>query len=394
MATTTVSYDGDGVQVDFGITFAYTAQSFVQVFVDAVLQVAGIDYDFNSPTVIRFQAGSIPPTGTNNVELRRVTGTAPIVDWEAGASVLDTDLDLADLQLLHVVEELENNVLVGMGKAGANWDAEDARITDLAEPILDSDAATKGSIVVQVAAADASAAAAEISKILAGISSTSAGASQTLAQTFANSALDSAGSIFGVLPVENLTVGRTLVVSGGTDYEEKRTRVQEFVNELSISGESSHSILLGTAYTRYILEIINYRPGTDSTDLLMTISDDDESTFENTGYDLKLLELKGSLANSVNTNQTAFKLSRQTMGNLGTFRENYSIEIKIFPGDGTEPFNYMGSGVGRGSDNSAAMMALAGIMRSTVTAVRATHIKIAPSTGVLGSGTILLWGIR
>ncbi len=395
MATTTVSYDGDGAQVDFTITYAYTARSFIQVFVDAVLQVEGTDYDFFSDSVIRFQAGSIPPIGTNNVELRRATGSVPLVDWESGASLLDTDQDLADLQLLHIVEELENNALIGMGKAGANWDAEGVRITDVAAPIADTDAATKASIAGQVTAAETAETNAETAETNAETAETNADSSATDALASAVASAASAASVSSVFPVAGLTVGRILVVDGATSFGETRGRVPELLFDINIAGQGSIALSLATDYSRFLLEIINYLPNTDNTDLLMTISDDSESTYESTGYDRRFLELKGGLTNNSQDNQSSFKLNKQSLGaSLGTDRENHSFELKLLPGDGVNPFQFYGSGIGRASDNNVVLVSIGGVMMSSVTAVRATHFKLAASTGTMGAGLLLLWGIR
>ena len=98
-----VYYSGDGAQVDFTVTFDYTARSFVEVYVDAIQLIEGTDYDFNSDTVIRF--GTAPASGTDNIEIRRNTSTTLLVDWVTGASITEDNLDLADLQLLHIAEE-------------------------------------------------------------------------------------------------------------------------------------------------------------------------------------------------------------------------------------------------------------------------------------------------
>jgi hypothetical protein len=96
-------YDGNASQVDFTVTFDYTDQSFVVVSVDDITLTQGIDYSFFTATTIRFTAA--PAVGADNIEFDRQTSTTLLIDFTAGASILDTDLDTAIEQILHIAEE-------------------------------------------------------------------------------------------------------------------------------------------------------------------------------------------------------------------------------------------------------------------------------------------------
>lgn len=395
MATTTVSYDGDGAQVDFTITYAYTAQSFIEVFVDGgTKKIVGTDYNFLSATVIRFEGASTPPAGTLNVELRRVTGTAPLVDWEDGASILDSDLDLADLQLLHIVEELENNVISGMGKTGANWDAEGVRITDVAAAIDDTDVATKASIATQVTAAETAETNAETAETAAVSAKDDAVTAQVASEAAEDSSLAAAATIINVFPVSGLTTGRTLVATAATTWTETQTRALELVDFKVATNDASIVLALGTTYNRYMLEMVAYRPDTDPSDLRMTVSVDSESTYENAGYDIRYTELKGSASNNSQSNEAFFKMNKQSLGKATSNRENHSFEISIFPGGSSEPFHFFGQGVGRAADQATVLFTIGGQLESSESALKVTHIKFVSSSGNLGTGSWRLWGIR
>jgi hypothetical protein len=194
--TTNDMYDGTGAQNDFVITFSYQARSFIEVYVDAVLQTSGgTDYAFLNNTTIRFEAGSIPGVGTDNVEIRRVTSTTPLIDWVAGASITDTDLDTSQLQLLNIVEELHNDFAVGLGKSGGHWDGDGLRITNVAAPIADTDVATKASIAAQVTAAELAETNAETAETNAAASAAAASTSETNAATSETNAAASATTL-------------------------------------------------------------------------------------------------------------------------------------------------------------------------------------------------------
>ena len=115
------TYDGPGSQTDFTVPFDYTSRAFVDVVVGVTPQVLGTDYEFISDSTIRFTVA--PGVGTDNVIFTRNTDITPLlVDFTPGSSILDTDLDTAILQVLHVAEERASEGYVDAAVAAATLD--------------------------------------------------------------------------------------------------------------------------------------------------------------------------------------------------------------------------------------------------------------------------------
>ena len=220
----TVEYNGNGVQVDFTITYEYLDRDFIQVYVDDVLQTITTHYSFQSDTVVRFVTA--PPSGTNNVELRRVTSTTPVVDFTNGAGVFEDDLDKVAQQALHLTEEAIRDNIDNLSKTGANWDGEGLRITNVADPTAAQDVATNNSIAAQVTAAETaetnaglSATAASASAVTAVASASAASAAQTGAETAETGAEAAKTAIEAAFDLTSLTeYAIPMADAGGTSY--------------------------------------------------------------------------------------------------------------------------------------------------------------------------------
>lgn len=100
MAYSTVSYTGNGSQVNFTVTFPYILQSHVKVYLDDVLTTA---YSWTSSTVI--QLTTAPAAGVA-IDIQRDSsrGTA-LVDFQDAGTLTEEDLDRAILQALYVAQE-------------------------------------------------------------------------------------------------------------------------------------------------------------------------------------------------------------------------------------------------------------------------------------------------
>ena len=117
------TYSGTGSQTDFVINFDYVSRDFVVVVVDEVTQTVTTDYTFIADDQIRFVTAP-PATAADNVVISRVTSTALVVDFEAGAGILDTDLDNGFAQVLHLAEERASEAFVAAAIAEAEIDAD------------------------------------------------------------------------------------------------------------------------------------------------------------------------------------------------------------------------------------------------------------------------------
>ena len=113
-------HDGNGSTTDFAVGIDYTARAFVKVYVDDVLQVETTQYAFLSDDDVRFVTP--PPNGTDNVKFLRETSTTPLVDFTAGGSILDTDLDTAIGQMMDISEEQASEDYVDARVAAAAID--------------------------------------------------------------------------------------------------------------------------------------------------------------------------------------------------------------------------------------------------------------------------------
>lgn len=150
MADTIANYTGNGTQTDFVVPFDYLKKSFVRVYLDSTTLLTGgdygdtgADYYFLDDTTIRLKNA---PAQDVLVTIRRYTSaTERIVSFEDASILKATDLDTSQLQSFHIAEEARDNVNDALLKndEGA-WDAQDARISNVADPIDDQDAMTLG----------------------------------------------------------------------------------------------------------------------------------------------------------------------------------------------------------------------------------------------------------
>ena len=109
MATNTAAsftnHTGNGTAGPFNISFAYLAESEVDVRVGGVLKSITTHYTFNSPTQITFTSGNHPTNGTS-IEFRRDTDiSAKKVDFTDGSVLTETDLDNNSDQILFGLQE-------------------------------------------------------------------------------------------------------------------------------------------------------------------------------------------------------------------------------------------------------------------------------------------------
>jgi hypothetical protein len=104
MALSRVKYSGNAVTTNFAVPFPYLDKTHVQVYVDAVIKVDPTNYSFPDATHILFVTAP-PATAANNVEFRRYSGAAALVDFSDGAAVVEANLDLMFLQSLFVAQE-------------------------------------------------------------------------------------------------------------------------------------------------------------------------------------------------------------------------------------------------------------------------------------------------
>lgn len=131
--------------VDFAITFEYLARKFVTVTLigkDRKELVLNQDYRFTTKTQITTTRAWTAADGYDSIEIRRYTSaTDRLVDFADGSILRAYDLNIAQIQTLHVAEEARDLTAdtIGVNNDG-NLDARGRRIVNVADAKEDFDA--------------------------------------------------------------------------------------------------------------------------------------------------------------------------------------------------------------------------------------------------------------
>lgn len=113
--TSRTTYTATAGQTSFGIPFRYLLESFVKVTINGTLTT---DFTITGSTVSDgvYDGGDVVlntgATAGDTVAVYRESGiddSNRLVDFEAGARLLETDLDKSALQLLHLIQEVKDN---------------------------------------------------------------------------------------------------------------------------------------------------------------------------------------------------------------------------------------------------------------------------------------------
>lgn len=139
MANSYVDYVGDGVVQNYSLTFPYIDIVHITVTVNG----ASAPFTWVNSTTIRV---TTLPAAADAVRLRRTTpALVPIIDFTNGSIVTEEQLDSNAKQGLYIAQESQDVTTDNMGKAAVSlqWDAESLRVTNVADPTLAQDAATK-----------------------------------------------------------------------------------------------------------------------------------------------------------------------------------------------------------------------------------------------------------
>ncbi|URY10636.1 non-contractile tail fiber protein [Shigella phage ESh1] len=148
---TVLTYQLDGSNRDFNIPFEYLARKFVVVTligVDRKVLTINTDYRFATRTTISLTKAWGPADGYTTIELRRVTSTTDrLVDFTDGSILRAYDLNVAQIQTMHVAEEARGLTAdtIGVNNDG-HLDARGRRIVNLANAVDDRDAVPFGQL--------------------------------------------------------------------------------------------------------------------------------------------------------------------------------------------------------------------------------------------------------
>lgn len=154
MATTiktVMTYPLDGSTTDFNIPFEYLARKFVRVTligVDRKELILNQDYRFATKTTISTTRALGPADGYTLIEIRRFTSaTDRLVDFTDGSILRAYDLNISQVQTLHVAEEARDLTAdtIGVNNDG-DLDARGRRIVNVADAKDPGDAITLGQV--------------------------------------------------------------------------------------------------------------------------------------------------------------------------------------------------------------------------------------------------------
>lgn len=148
---TVMTYQLNGATTDFAIPFEYLARKFVQVTligVDRKVLVLNQDYRFATKALISTTRAWGPADGYQLIEIRRYTSaTERLVDFTDGSILRAYDLNISQIQTLHVAEEARDLTAdtIGVNNDG-NLDARGRRIVNVANAVDPQDAITLGQV--------------------------------------------------------------------------------------------------------------------------------------------------------------------------------------------------------------------------------------------------------
>lgn len=111
------TYALNGALRDFPVAFDYLSRQFVVVSLIGTTRrtlVSGVDYRFTGANQITTTVAYGSPETT--IEVRRLTSTAPrIVDFKDGSVLTATNLNVSQLQAMHIAEEARDMTTLGIG---------------------------------------------------------------------------------------------------------------------------------------------------------------------------------------------------------------------------------------------------------------------------------------
>lgn len=148
---TVVTYPLNGSIVDFNIPFEYLARKFVTVTLIGETRkelVLNQDYRFTTKNQVTTTKAWGPADGYTLIEVRRFTSaTDRLVDFADGSILRAYDLNISQVQTLHVAEEARDLTAdtIGVNNDG-NLDARGRRIVNVADPVDDFDALNLGTV--------------------------------------------------------------------------------------------------------------------------------------------------------------------------------------------------------------------------------------------------------
>lgn len=315
-------YTADGSTTTFSVSFPYLSQGDLVVSVDGVVKTLTTDYTIPSSSQVTFNTA---PTSGLIVEFRRNTSqSARLVDYTAGAIFKESDLDTDGLQTFYMSQEaidIANDGGITLNSAN-KFDADGTVLTNLADPIGDTDAVTKGFLGTNLASIEA----------VAGISSQVVGVASISPQiTNVNSNAANINTVAGDI---------TNVNSVGADIANVNAVAGDSADIGTVAGISSDVTSVATNATNVTAVAsnssnINAVAG-NATNINSAVSNASNinavvgnssniNTVAGATTDINTVSTNIANINNVNTNMANVSTVAASINNVNTFAEKYSV---------------------------------------------------------------------
>lgn len=147
MASTIFTYNLEAGRTKFPVNFEYLARRFVKITLVGATRrelVLNVDYRFTSKMEIETTVVWLPGQYVS-LEVRRVTSaTDRLVNFTDGSILRSQDLNISQIQAIHIAEEGRAASDVSLINNGSSWDAYGLPIKNVGYPVDKGDAATVG----------------------------------------------------------------------------------------------------------------------------------------------------------------------------------------------------------------------------------------------------------
>lgn len=182
-----VYYTGDGATATYSVPFQYLSKTHVHAYVDGVE-----DTSISWPTDSSVTLSSTPANGAVVLIKRETPDSARLVDFQDSSNLTEAALDESADQVFYLQQEVLDDLIDIMSReSGGNWDADNKRIINVADPVDDGDAVNLGWASAYRDDAVSAAAAAASSETNAATSEANAASSESHASGYAAAAQSS-----------------------------------------------------------------------------------------------------------------------------------------------------------------------------------------------------------
>lgn len=144
MASTIYKYALEAGRTKFPISFEYLARRFVRVTLIGSQRLElklNVDYRFTSKMEIETTVAWLPSENYTSLEVRRVTSaTDRLVNFTDGSILRSQDLNISQIQAIHIAEEGRDVAENSLQANGLQWDALGFPIKNVGYPVIATDA--------------------------------------------------------------------------------------------------------------------------------------------------------------------------------------------------------------------------------------------------------------